>query len=49
LFVSIATLQQAVLFLQSSVDAPPPDVNPVVRLVFGTDLFETPAVLPEQP
>lgn len=49
LFVSIATLQQAIEFLRSPVDIPPPDVNPVVRQVFGTDLFETPAALPEHP
>ena len=48
LFVSIATLQQAILFLQSPVETPP-DVNPIVRLAFGTDLFETPAILPEKP
>lgn len=49
LFVSIATLQQAILFLQSPAGVPPPDVNSVVRPIFGADLFETPATLPERP
>jgi dienelactone hydrolase len=45
--VSLAALQQALLFLGSGRENVP-DVNDLVRPIFGADLFETPAELPER-
>lgn len=45
--VGLATLQQGLTFLGASTTFVP-DVNPFVRPILGKDLFETPAVLPEQ-
>lgn len=44
--IADAVLQQAALFSAGGGVAVP-DVNPIARLFFGMDLFETPLVLPE--
>ena len=45
--VALATLQQGLSFLGASTTFVP-DVNAFVKPILGKDLFETPAVLPEQ-
>lgn len=46
--IGAATFQQAIGFLMSGVSAVP-DVNPLLRPLFGVDLFESPSFLPEDP
>jgi hypothetical protein len=45
--VSAAAFQQVALFL-STPSSQPPDVNHLLKPFFGRDLFEVPAVLPEE-
>jgi hypothetical protein len=44
--IGLAALEQAAAFVRSGKDEVP-DANPMARLFFGLDLFETPEVLPE--
>jgi hypothetical protein len=44
--ISLAVLDQVATFVRSGKDEVP-DANPMARLFFGLDLFETPAILPE--
>lgn len=46
--IGAATFTQAIGFLMSGVSAVP-DVNPLLRPLFGVDLFESPSFLPEDP
>lgn len=46
--IGAAAFEQALRFLQSGTTLVP-DVNPLVRPLFGANLFETPALLPEDP
>jgi hypothetical protein len=46
--IAAAAFQQALGFLQSGANIVP-DVNPLLRPLFGVDLFESPSFLPEDP